>query len=61
LASHHGDAFYGYVEISRAAGDVPGDEVTFEITAVDRAGNACFTCADAKTTDESSLVVVDAE
>lgn len=61
LASHHGDAFYGYVEISRAAGDVPGDEVTFEISAVDRAGNTCFTCADAKTTDESSLVVVDAE
>jgi hypothetical protein len=60
LASPHGDAFYGYVEISRAAGDLPGDEVSFEITAVDRAGNACFTCADTQTTDGSSLIVFDA-
>ena len=61
VASSLGDAYYAYVEITRGV-DAPGTELTFEIvSALDRAGNRCFTCENApvRTTDASSLRVVD--
>lgn len=61
LVSYYGDAFYGYVEILRVAGDVSGDEVMFEIFVVDCVGNMCFICVDVKIMDESLFVVVDVE
>jgi len=59
-ASPHGDAHYAYVEIERGV-DVPGDEISFAVDAVDRAGVPCYACKSPEsmqTTDGSALVVV---
>jgi len=58
-ASSHGDAYYAYIEITPSL-DLSGDEVAFEIvSALDRAGNRCFTCENVvtQTTDGSALRV----
>jgi len=60
-ASPHGDAHYAYVEIERGV-DAPGDEISFAVDAVDRAGVPCYACKSPEsmhTTDGSALVVVD--
>ena len=45
LASVHGNAFYGYIEISPKL-DAGRERVTFSIVSVrDRSGNPCYTCA----------------
>ena len=45
LASVHGNAFYGYIEISPKL-DAGRERVTFSIvSARDRSGNPCYTCA----------------
>lgn len=58
-ASSHGDAYYAYIEITSGV-DSAGDEIAFEIvSALDRAGNPCFTCENVvtQTTDGSALRV----
>ena len=62
-ASPHGDAHYAYVEIERGV-DAPGDEISFAVDAVDRAGVPCYACKSPEsmqTTDGSALIVVDAD